>query len=467
MIHVWDTTTGKETAALPVRGQRVFRLVFSPDGKRLALCGHMAEHRGTVTVWDADTGKELIFVQRNGPPQAVFPYWSIAFNPSGSHVVMADLRGQVFGFDLDGRKQLFHVDAHPYGRTPNPLQTQQIVQSFTAHAAAPTGVPVGTATHLLAAFGTARLYPAMLEPPRGEAWFTSVAYSPDGAQVATACEEHKEVKLWDAKTGKLLNTLPVGGEGYARVEFSPKGTWVATSGRFLGSYEHNPDPAIRLWDVKAGRPWRTFRASARPVMSFAFSPDETLLAAGTNDGTVTVWDVKTERVVFRYRAHERNVWRVAFTADGRQLASIDRGGHVVKFWEPAGGAESRWFPGSVSGRAVLSPDGRRVAAAAIHAERRSATFVWDADTGQELMQCGDRFESPFGVAFSPDGRRLVTAAGSDESIKLWDARTGEEILTVGRPPGWVNSVAFSADGHKIVTGSMGDIRVWDATPLKK
>ncbi len=65
------------------------------------------------------------------------------------------------------------------------------------------------------------------------------------------------------------------------------------------------------------------------------------------------------------------------------------------------------------------------------------------------------------VAFSPDGKRLVSGSG-DKTIKLWDTATGKELLTLKGHSSTVFSVAFSPDGKRLASGSMDEtIKVWD------
>src|SRR6266576_4641246 len=107
---------------------------------------------------------------------------------------------------------------------------------------------------------------------------------------------------------------------------------------------------------------------------------------------------------------------------------------------------------------AFSPDGKRIVSGSYDDTIR----LWDAETGEALrapLEGQDRVTS---VSFSPDGKYIVSGS-DDKTIRLWDAETGESLRApLGKHQGGVMSVAFSPDGKHIVSGSYDNtIQLWD------
>ncbi len=110
--------------------------------------------------------------------------------------------------------------------------------------------------------------------------------------------------------------------------------------------------------------------------------------------------------------------------------------------------------------------GRHAGAAAIletipiPSRRWESRYLMRQATGTPLTLHGHE-EAVSGVAFSPDGRRIVSGSG-DKTLKVWDAETGTETLTLRGHERRVRDVAFSPDGGRIVSADLhGHELVWD------
>ncbi|MEO1529897.1 MAG: NB-ARC domain-containing protein, partial [Planctomycetota bacterium] len=83
---------------------------------------------------------------------------------------------------------------------------------------------------------------------------------------------------------------------------------------------------------------------------------------------------------------------------------------------------------------------------------RSDTCTLTAPGGPLIRSLSGHSATVNAVAFSPDGRRIVSGSW-DETLKLWDSETGQELASLSGHSAWVHAVAFSPDGRRIVSGS--------------
>ncbi len=107
--------------------------------------------------------------------------------------------------------------------------------------------------------------------------------------------------------------------------------------------------------------------------------------------------------------------------------------------------------GSEKAQRQVSPD-RQVLASGSGFEDPTIR-VWDAATGKLLHRLYDGHTSFVSqLAFTRDGRRLISSSGGREAVKLWDVGTRQELLALAGTYYGLSAARWSADGEVILAG---------------
>jgi WD40 repeat protein len=282
----------------------------------------------------------------------------------------------------------------------------------------------------------------------------AVAYSPDGQSLAV-CGIFCDLRVWNRCSSEPVRlAMPIEPQRelilYA-LAFSPDSRSLAVAGSGL----------FAIWTLEPDGYRLAFEQEATTYHSAAFSPDGSLLALGTADGSVALWDMPSRRERLVLKAHNTLVSRLAFSGDGRRLMSV---GRSIALWDLTRGVAIRLpqeAPGCANLRGAMSPDGSILAQA--DSMGKGPTVLIDVDSGKTLTTVAGGWPAITNLAFSPDGRTLAGAA-TDTSIRLWDVATGTEKnrLTIGDPA--IQALAFSPDGRTLAFGGKHvPLRIWDLT----
>lgn len=455
-----------------------------------------------AVIWDASSGRRLSTIQQDeGVTDATF-------DPTGRMVLLrAGEIGEHFHGDHEGRRAWVHDAA-----TGRRLLAIDAGSELGFVAFGPDGkfLLVGARDGSLRLWDTTNGEPHVLAEPKSSEVLAGAAFSPDGRRLVTLAG--KRAQLWDLPAAQPAATveldlqvstaafsadgkrLAVGGaqgvqivdpasgaprgasidHGLVRsIAFSPDGLWLLTAS----------DHEVRLWSVEGSQPRFSAPIVHAGLRHAAFSSDGTLVVtlpghdgrrgygSPAHDNSLRFWDARTgqSRHVQRLLVTQE-LMSAAWDDEARTLVA-NEGGRVgsgrfetlqqrptARLWNVAL-RDRREMHGQEHDHAVtgatISPDGSRLLSAAGNVVR-----VGERGGAQGALEL--RHDMRVSAAAFDDGGRVVVSASDDGTARIWNAQSGQERF-VARHREPVRHAVLVANGGKLATYAGGRLRLWNVT----
>ena len=276
----------------------------------------------------------------------------------------------------------------------------------------------------------------------------AISFSPNG-QMLVSSGSDGIVRLWNIENGSMIRTL-------AEIHLDP------------AHAVHKLDPS--------GQEQMLY-----PVFySVTFSPDGRLVAIGGQDGRILLIQVDTGQILHDLRGHffnnyYREILSVVFSPDGQLLASAGTGDSVY-IWRVQDGELIRQLKAPTTNAEILGMAFFNNGKTLLLGRRTAEIETWTVADGRLLSVMNTQQKEIRSISFGPDKQEFVVGGGAapneydgipflekrrDTRIWIWHIGALQPMLTLNGHRDNVDAVAFSPDGRLLVSGSAdGTIQLW-------
>ena len=318
----------------------------------------------------------------------------------------------------------------------------------------------------------------------------SIAFSPDGKNIASVSHAGERIHVWNTFTGRLLHEIDAPGifagaihaESDPILAFAPDGKAIAAG----------VQGDVCFWELSSGREVCRFRSQGKGIVALTMASDQKIFYCSGSDNRLYQVDIATgqqqrswdyfegkpPRIYPNGFAEKRAILK-AVTPDGKTAvwlverwtaegSSVSRDGWQLMLWDVISGKDrcpltdsndKNFFNATV----VLSPDGKYLT---VYTQNLAMT-VWDATTGKKLKTLSKHMVET--VAFSPDCRHVAAIARwTDRSLRMWDLHSGKELWHHDLPRvGSEKPLAFSPDGKVLALAHSKNVHLWNVETAKE
>ncbi len=247
------------------------------------------------------------------------------------------------------------------------------------------------------------------------------------------------------------------GEVFVGAAFAQQGTLVVTV---------SLHGTIQIWDVRTGLPVEQPLIHDATITTMAMAPDGRQLATVSNTNEVRFWDILSRRPIGKLSASESRIRCITYDAESSVVAIGSDDGLIQRFdtnvlrplAEPIDAGNSVWS-------LAFSPDGKRLLSGLSYQNPdlgllRGTAQLWDLSTGAATGLAIDHSRQVSAVAFSPDGDQFATGT-YEWIVRLWDANSQTPVGDPITSAGIIENIDFSRDGRHIAATGNHTAGIWN------
>uniref|UniRef100_A0A8C1Z9U6 Transducin beta like 3 n=1 Tax=Cyprinus carpio TaxID=7962 RepID=A0A8C1Z9U6_CYPCA len=442
-IRIWDLRTSKCICVLESHYSAVTALAFSPDGQTLISSGRdkicsvwdlkKKAVKRTVPVYEAVEGVVLL--------PGTSDYSQMGVKGEGLHFVTAGSKGVLRVWDSSSARCVFtqvlpDAPIYPELNTNQNLACFSLLIQFVGYNDDVLDVKFlgKDDTHIVVATNSSQLKVFELATNSCQILYghTDTILSIDvfrkGSMFAS-CAKDNSLRLWkmDLKSGHVRCVAQ--GSGHSNAVGSVACSRLKKAFLVSGSQ----DCTIKVWDLPDPLPdvgcepvlmtaRLTEKAHDKDVNSVTISPNDKLLASGSQDRTAKLWSLADMSLLGVFRGHSRGVWCVQFSPVDQVLATASADGSIK---------------------------------------------IWSIQDFSCLKTFEGHDASVLKIIFVSRGTQLVSS-GSDGLVKLWTIKTNECVKTFDAHQDKVWALHGGSKDDLMVTGSADStITLWkDVTEVE-